>query len=151
MGGLLIGVLVATAAWLAAGALQQGAQRDGAYHGVLTIEGFCRYDGRHNVSDCTGTFRSDDGTVEVHDVAFDIPGRKDWLPPAEPIPARLAGPSDRSAVTDKDASTDSAVRGVLSTALVVWALGQSVWWIRHRRRTRHHEKRDPARSNGAGD
>lgn len=137
IGGLLIGGLLALSTWLAIGALRPAAVSYGPHHGTLHSEGFCRFTGRSgNIAECIGTFRSDDGTLEVHDVTFSVTRHRDWFDPAEPIPGWLSGPTDHSAMSDEDASTDRITRGTIAVVLLAWAFSQSVWWVRHRARER---------------
>ena len=141
-GGLLVCGLLAVAVGLAVGALRPAAASYGPYHGVLTLDGACRFTGRGaDTAECIGTFRSDDGALEVHDVTVSIKRTQGWFDPAERIPAWLSGPTDHSAIPDEGARTDRLVRGTLAAFLLAWALAQSAWWVRHRRRTR---QRGPA-------
>jgi hypothetical protein len=137
MGGLLIYVLLAVAGWFAFTALRPAEVSYGGFHGTLTYEGLCKFVGRgYETADCSGTFRSDDGLLQVHDVAFSVHRRMDWLNYDEVIPVRITNPAAREAMPDEGANTDRAVRGVIAVVLVAWAIAQSVWWVRHYRRTR---------------
>lgn len=133
-GGLLVCGLLAVSTWLAVGALRPAAVSYGPHHGTLTHDGGCRFTGRgDDMAECIGTFRSDDGALEVHDVTFSVKRTQGWFDPAERVPGWLAGPTDHSAMSDEGVRTDRFVRGVLAAVLLAWAFGQSAWWVRHYR------------------
>jgi hypothetical protein len=133
-GGVLICGLLTLASWLTFTALRPASESYGAYHGMLTIDFSVSFNGRSGMADFMGTFHSDDGTLDVPNVAFTLKRVQGWVKWEERIPAWLEGPDDHEAMPDDGASADRFVRGTIAVALVAWAIAQSVWWVRHRRR-----------------
>ncbi|BCL16698.1 hypothetical protein [Micromonospora sagamiensis] len=131
IGALLIAGLLAGAAWFVVGAVRTPT----ALHGSLTVE-WCEFRGRGgDMASCTGTFRADDGTVTAADVTVDLKRKQGWLDYSEPVPARLTGPA--AAVADEAAFVGRASQATIAVVLLGWAVAQTVWWVRHYRRTHH--------------
>jgi hypothetical protein len=108
-------------------------------HGSVNLE-VCEFRGRTNDSaHCTGTFRSDDGTVAVTDVRIHLKAHRDALDYTESVPARLREPTE--AFPDSSVLSHRVFHAIFAVGLLGWAVAQTVWLVRYLRREADREVR----------
>lgn len=130
MGGLLLAALLAGVIYFPVRIVADAELRAREHHGTVTVD-FCRYHGRANdTANCVGSFRSDDGALNVQGVRFSFTGAHQDMIRRETAPASLAGPDDATAEVDEGVGVAQAVMWVLTAVLFAWFVAQVIWFVR---------------------